>query len=119
MLAFRGNYQKLIFGTRIGFSQFLKVAKQNMTSRSDQLSKLRENVKDFPLTLVPDTMDSLDSAFERLSSTYGDPQRLVNHEIKSLTRFHLFQTVKMVRTLFVPDSRLSGCFSWRLLLLNL
>ena len=69
--------------------QFLKVAKQNMTSRSDQLSKLRENLKDFPLTLVPDTMDSLDSAFERLSSTYGDPQRLVNHEIKKLDKVSL------------------------------
>ena len=65
---------------------FLKVAKQNMTSRADQLTKLRENLKDFPLTLVPDTMESVDAAFTGLSSTYGDPLKLVNFELKKLDK---------------------------------
>ena len=60
--------------------QFLKVAKQNMTPKSDQLSKLWENLKDFPLTLVPDSTENIDTAFTRLNDTYGDAQKLVNFE---------------------------------------
>ena len=70
--------------------QFFKVAKQNMTSRSDQLTKLRENLKDFPLTLVPDTTESVEAAFSRLSDTYGDPQKLVNFELKKLEKVTMF-----------------------------
>ena len=68
---------------------FLKVAKQNMTSRADQLTKLRENLKDFPLTLVPDTTDTIDAAFTRLASTYGDPLKLVNFELKKLEKISM------------------------------
>ena len=55
-----------------------------MTAKSDQLTKLRENLKDFALTLVPDTMDNVDVAFARLNETYGDAQKLVNFELKKL-----------------------------------
>ena len=34
-----------------------------MTAKSDQLTKLRKNLKDFALTLVPDTMEIVDVAF--------------------------------------------------------
>ena len=70
--------------------QFLKVAKQNMTSKSDQLTKLRENLKDFPLTLVPETTDNVEAAFTRLSETYGDSQKLVNFELKKLEKIAMF-----------------------------
>ena len=70
--------------------QFFKVARQNMTSRSDQLTKLRENLSDFPLTLVPDTMTGVEAAFTRLSDTYGDPQKLVNFELKKLEKVTMF-----------------------------
>ena len=70
--------------------QFNKIARQNMTSRTDQLTKLRENLKDFPLTLVPDTTESVDAAFTRLNDTYGDPQKLVNYELKKLDKVAMF-----------------------------
>ena len=66
------------------------MAKQNMTTKSDQLSKLRENLKDFPLTLVPDTTVNIEAAFTRLSDTYGDPQKLVNFELKKLEKVTMF-----------------------------
>ena len=70
--------------------QFFKAAKQNMTTRADQLTKLRENLRDFPLTLVPESMESVQAAFSRLSDTYGDPQKLVNFELKKLEKVILF-----------------------------
>ena len=57
-----------------------------MTPKSDQLSKLRENLKDFPLTLVPDSTENIDTAFTRLNDTYGDAQKLVNFELKRLEK---------------------------------
>ena len=70
--------------------QFIKAARQNMTSRADQLTKLRENLRDFPLTLVPDTMESVQAALTRLNDTYGDPQKLVNFELKRLEKVTMF-----------------------------
>ena len=85
--AFSGNPGENFFKFK---EQFFKVAKQNMTSKSDQLTKLRENLKDFPLTLVPDTTESVEAAFTRLSDTYGDPQKLVNFELKKLEKITMF-----------------------------
>ena len=70
--------------------QFLKTARQNQTNKEDQFSKLRENLKDFPLTLIPDNMNDVDKAFQRLNDTYGDPQKLVNFELKKLEKLELF-----------------------------
>ena len=61
-----------------------------MTPRADQLAKLRENLKDFPLTLVPDTMTSVKDAFNRLRNSYGDPQKLVNFQLKKLENLPMF-----------------------------
>ena len=70
--------------------QFFKVAKQNQTSKADQITKLRENLKDFPLTLVPETMLDITEALKRLGDTYGDPQKLVNFEVKKLEKVTMF-----------------------------
>ena len=64
--------------------QFFQAARQNQTNREDQFTKLRENLKDFPLTLVPEHMNDVQEAFKRLGDTYGDPQKLVNFELKKL-----------------------------------
>ena len=64
--------------------KFVKTARQNMTSKSDQFTKLRENLKDFPLTLVPESLDDISKAFDRLADTYGDPQKLADFELKKL-----------------------------------
>ena len=70
--------------------QFFKAARQNQTTRADQLSKLIENLQGFPLTLVPDTMKNVQDAFKRLSDMYGDPQKLVNSELKKLEALTMF-----------------------------
>ena len=70
--------------------QFFKAARQNMTTRADQIAKLRENLQGFPLTLVPETMESIQAAFTRLNDTYGDPQKLVNFELKKLEKVPMF-----------------------------
>ena len=70
--------------------QFYKAAKQNQTSRADQLSKLRENLSDFPLVLIPETMENIQEAFKRLKDVYGDPQKLVNFELNKLKTVALF-----------------------------
>ena len=70
--------------------QFVKAARQNQTNREDQFTKLRESLKDFPLTLVPEHMNDVDDAFKRLSETYGDPQKLVNYELKKLEKVDMF-----------------------------
>ena len=70
--------------------QFLKAARQNQINREDQFTKLRESLRDFPLTLVPEHMNDIDEAFKRLSETYGDPQKLVNFELKKLEKLDMF-----------------------------
>ena len=70
--------------------QFFKAARQNQTNRDDQFTKLRENLRDFPLTLVPESMNDVQKAFKRLSDTYGDPQKLVNFELKKLEKLSMF-----------------------------
>ena len=50
------------FSGKIGKTNF-KAAKQNITSRADQISKLRENLSDFPLALVPESLDDISEAF--------------------------------------------------------
>ena len=70
--------------------QFFKVARQNQTTRADQITKLRENLRDFPLTLVPESMSDVQEAFKRLADTYGDPQKLVSYELKKLEKVSPF-----------------------------
>jgi hypothetical protein len=70
--------------------QFGKAARQNQTNREDQFTKLRENLRDFPLTLVPEHMNDVQEAFKRLTDTYGDPQKLVNFELKKLEKVEMF-----------------------------
>ena len=53
--------------------QFGKAARQNQTNKEDQFTKLRENLRDFPLTLVSEHMNDVQEAFKRLMDTYGDP----------------------------------------------
>ena len=49
-----------------------------MTSRSDQLTKLLGKVKEFPLTLVSDTVKNINAAITRLSDTDIEKLEKVN-----------------------------------------
>ena len=70
------------------FSKFqremLKGFKSNKVKREDQVKKLRENLKGHPLSLVPDTMESIDKAWESLSKVYGDAARVMNAKMNKL-----------------------------------
>ena len=70
--------------------QFLKAARQNQTNREDQFTKLRECLQEFPLTLVPEHMNDVEAALNRLSESFGDPQKLVNFELKKLEKVDMF-----------------------------
>ena len=70
------------------FSKFqremLKGFKANRIKREDQVKKLRENLKGHPLSLVPDTMDNIDNAWENLSDIYGDAARVMKSKMNKL-----------------------------------
>ena len=85
--SFSGNPGESLFKFK---EQFMKAARQNQTNREDQFTKLRENLKDFPLTLIPEHMNDVQAAFKRLSETYGDPQKLVNFELKKFEKVDMF-----------------------------
>ena len=63
------------------FSKFeremLKGFKANKIKKEDQVKKLRENLKGHPLSLVPDTLESIDKAWEYLRKIYGDAARVM------------------------------------------
>ena len=40
--------------------------------------------------LIPENMNDISEAFSRLNDTYGDPQKLVNFELKKLENFEQF-----------------------------
>ena len=46
--------------------------RSNRVKREDQVKKLREKLSGHPLSLVPDTMRNIDSAWENLTKIYGD-----------------------------------------------
>ena len=59
----------------------IKVAlKSNCVRRDDQVSKVREHLKNHPKSLVPENLDNVDAAFSTLRSLYGDPSRMMKHK---------------------------------------
>ena len=61
--------------------QYLKAARQNQCNTEDQFTKLRENLTDFALDLIPENMNDVTEAFRRLGETFGDPQKIVDFEL--------------------------------------
>ena len=51
--------------------------RSNRVKREDQVKKLREKLSGHPLSLVPDTMRNIDSAWENLTKIYGDAGRVM------------------------------------------
>ena len=54
-----------------------KGMKINRVRRYDQVSKLRECLRQHPKELIPSTMDNIDEAWKILSKCYGDPTRIM------------------------------------------
>ena len=76
------------------FSKFqremLKGFKANKVKKEDQVKKLRENLKGHPLSLVPDTVDNVDRAWESLNKVYGDATRVMTAKMNKLRSMGLF-----------------------------
>ena len=76
------------------FSKFqremLKGFKANKVKKEDQVKKLRENLKGHPLSLVPDTMENVDRAWESLNKVYGDATRVMTAKMNKLRSMGLF-----------------------------
>ena len=59
----------------------MKVAlKSNCDRRDDQVRKIREYLKNHPLSLVPENLDNVDAAFSTPKSLYGDPSHMMKRK---------------------------------------
>ena len=63
------------------FSKFRKEMEKGMKinriRRYDQVTKLRECLRQHPKKLIPQTMEDIDEAWKILSNVYGDPTRVM------------------------------------------
>ena len=59
--------------------------KINRVRRYDQVTKLRECLRQDPKDLVPSTMENIDDAWKILSNMYGDPTRVMAARKKKLS----------------------------------
>ena len=62
---------------------------KNIVVLSDQLDKLRENLKGDAAKHVPDTIKNIEKAWSNLMDAYGDPLRILKERIKALDTMKL------------------------------
>ena len=72
--------------------KFDNAAKLNRTSRTVQLTKLRECLSGYPLTLVPETTKDITEAFDILKQLYGNVSRVLAFQKKKLSELGAFPT---------------------------
>ena len=70
--------------------KFENASKLNRTSRTVQLTKLRECLSGYPLTLVPDTTVDVKEAFKVLNQMYGNVSRVLAFQKKKLAELGPF-----------------------------
>ena len=70
--------------------KFENAAKLNRTSRTVQLTKLRECLSGYPLSLVPDTTSDITAAFSKLAQLYGNVSRVLAFQKKKLSELGPF-----------------------------
>ena len=64
--------------------EFLEASVQNKTSVHNQMNKLRENLRSYAKSLIPDSITSVTRAFEILEHACGDSIRVVMHRTEKL-----------------------------------
>ena len=57
--------------------EMLAAFKSNKVKKSDQVKKLRENLKSQPRSMIADNLEDIDEAFSILDTLYGDPSRIM------------------------------------------
>ena len=58
--------------------EFEKGLRSNKVKRDDQVKKLRENLKDRAKSFIPESMESIEDAWDVLEGLYGDAIRTIN-----------------------------------------
>ena len=62
----------------------------NRVRRDDQASKLRENLRNHPRSLIPNSLENIDEAWKILQAIYGDPSRVMNARKAKITSMGSF-----------------------------
>ena len=65
---------------------FLDAAKQNRTSVKNQMTKLKENIKGYAKSLIPNSISDIERGLEILEKACGDTMRVVNHRVENLMK---------------------------------
>ena len=63
---------------------FTDAAVQNKTSTRNQISKLKENIKGYAKSLIPDSITNIDRAFNILEHACGDSMKVVMYRVDKL-----------------------------------
>ena len=66
--------------------KMLECYRKNRVPESDQLDKLRENLKGPALKRVPETVKKLNIAWQNLSEAYGSPMTVLKERLKLFTK---------------------------------
>ena len=75
-------------------TKLLEAFKKNRVVLSDQLDKLRENLKGDAAKHVPDTIKDIEKAWSNLMDAYGDSLRILKERIKALDSMKTLPPVK-------------------------
>ena len=86
---FTGEIEKNLAKFREKFEQ---AAKLNKTSKTVQLTKLRECLSGYPLSLVPEKTTDISTAFATLSQLYGNVSRVPAFQKKKLAELGSFSS---------------------------
>ena len=89
---FGGNVEEDYMTFQKEMKNALKVNKIRL---EDQVTKLRENLKDSPLKLIPHSLENIEEAFGILSSIYGDPSRVMTARKNKIASMGSFPNSKV------------------------
>lgn len=64
--------------------KIVKAFKRNGVAKSEQVDKLRKLLSGFALSLVPESTESIDKAFDSLKSAFGDPRKVLEDRMSKL-----------------------------------
>ena len=69
--------------------------KENKVKKREQVAKLRECLKGAALGRVPDGTKDIEEAFTRLNEAFGNPSKLMSHQIKALEDLGMMPSEKL------------------------
>ena len=80
----------------VKFREIMEVwFRENKIKKKEQVSKLRECLKGAALARVPDGVRDIEEAFKRLQEAFGNPSKLMSHNIKALEELGLMPSERL------------------------